>query len=455
MKKIIASAYLIASVTALLISATAIAQQAPAYEMMVDGVKVIVQPSNNEIVSIQTVIKGGVQNYSAEKQGIESLAFTALTECGTENDDKNSFKNKLDKVRARISGAAGMDFASVSLNCIKADADAVWGLYVDAIRLPRFDATEFERVKQDAINNLKSQASQPDYAINKLAMEAAFKGKDYAKAPEGTEKTVTALTVAETKAYYHSVLTKSRMVIVVVAEIDRAKLTAMLTKLISGLPEGQPFKLKKEPFSAQKNGFVTEKSDLATNYIQGIASAPAPGTADFNAYNLAMRIFSQRHFVDIRTKNGLSYAPGAWFNGGASANGNIVVSTTEPDKYIGVTKALVARIKKQGFTEDELRNMKIQYVTGFYWRQETNDAQAGSLVANEVIHDNWKRALTLSDDVKKVSLADVNRAFNQYFTNISWAYRGNPAKVHSALFTSDKTGVNAPPNTKIVRKPIN
>ena len=82
----------------ILCSNTAIAQKGKAYEMTVRGVKVIVQPSNNQIVEIQTIIKGGVQNYGFDKQGIESLAMTALTECGTANDDKNTFKDKLDKV---------------------------------------------------------------------------------------------------------------------------------------------------------------------------------------------------------------------------------------------------------------------------------------------------------------------------------------------------------------------
>ena len=63
-----------------------------AYETTVDGVKVIVQPSGNDIVEIQTVIKGGVQNYPADKSGIEALAMTALTECGTMNHDKNALK---------------------------------------------------------------------------------------------------------------------------------------------------------------------------------------------------------------------------------------------------------------------------------------------------------------------------------------------------------------------------
>ena len=182
-------------------------QNKPAYDMTVNGVKVIVQPSGNEIVEIITVFKGGVQNYPAEKAGIESLAITALTECGTKNDSKNSFKDKLDKVSAEMGGSAGMDYSSVTLNCIKSDLDQVWPLYVDAITVPVFDTTEFSRIKQDAISGLKSQASRPDFAISKMAKETAFKGKDYAKSPTGEEETVSQLTAAETKAYYSSILT--------------------------------------------------------------------------------------------------------------------------------------------------------------------------------------------------------------------------------------------------------
>src|SRR5687768_13605923 len=137
-----------------LIPTMVFAQMGKPYEMNINGVKVIVQPSGNEIVEIVTVIKGGVQNYSAGKAGIESLAISALTECGTLKDDKNSFKNKLDKVSARVGGSTQMDFASFNMNCIKSDFDVVWPLYVDALTTPRFDEKEFDRIRQDAINIL-------------------------------------------------------------------------------------------------------------------------------------------------------------------------------------------------------------------------------------------------------------------------------------------------------------
>ena len=428
---------------------TASAQKKEAYEMMVDGVKVIVQPSNNDIVEIRTIIKGGVQNYTAEKQGIESLAMMALTECGTTKEDKNSFKNKLDKVSGSIQGKAGMDFSSISMNCIKGDIDIVWPLYIDAVIRPLFDPKEFARIKQDAINTLKSEESNPDYAIDKLAQKTAFAGKDYAKVAEGTPQAINTITAVEAKAFYRSVLTKSKIFIVVVGEIEQDALQKKLHALLANIPQGLPFILKKEAYKPMQNTFKSEKRDFATNYLQGSTGGPVPGSADYDAFQLAMRIFSRKHFTEIRSNNGLSYAPDAWFAGDASSRAGFFVSTTEPNKYINVFKALVNKTKSNGFTESELKDIKTRFLTRYYYDQETNSAQAAAFATNEVLHNNWKRAVTLSEDLKSITIKDLDRVFNKYVTNITWVYQGDPTKVNATLYATPTAVPAKPLQTKI------
>jgi zinc protease len=413
----------------------AIAQQ-KAYETMVDGVKVIVQPSGNDIVEVQTIIKGGVQNYPATKIGIESMAIDALTECGTLKHDKNSFKNQLEKISATVFGGSNKNYSVVRLNCIKGDFETAWPLYVEAITMPKFEPKEFERIKQDAITELKSQESQPDVAINKYADKIAFAGRDYAKDPSGTPAIIQKLTPAETKAYYQSVLTKSRLLIVVVANLDRADIEAKVKAMLAGIKQGAPFELKKSFFRVYKNSFSSENRELATNYVVGTSSGPSPGTPDFDAFNVAMRIFADRHFLDVRTNNGLSYAPSAWFSSGATSVARFSVSTTQPDKYIAVFDKLVDKIKTQGFRADEVADMKVTYLTGFYYKNETNSAQAASLAANEVLHNNWRRSLTLVNDVKKLTAEQVSDAFRKYIGNIVWVYQGDTKKVNPLLFTN-------------------
>ena len=97
MKKIVQYIIILAAITA---PSLLKAQEKKPYDMLVNGVKVIVQPSGNDIVVVQTVIKGGVQNYPVAKAGIENLAMQALVECGTTLHDKNTYKDKLDLISA-------------------------------------------------------------------------------------------------------------------------------------------------------------------------------------------------------------------------------------------------------------------------------------------------------------------------------------------------------------------
>ena len=64
------------------------------------------------------------------------------------------------------------------------------------------------------------------------------------------------------------------------------------------------------------------------------------------------------------------------------------------------------------------------------------------MAANEVLFDNWHRALTLVDDVKKLTTEQVSDAFRKYITNIVWVYQGDPKKVTAQNYINgiDKGG---------------
>src|SRR5258705_697112 len=265
-------------------------------------------------------------------------------------DDKNSFKDKLDRVSAQVNGYSDMDYASFSLNCIKSDFETAWPLYTDALLTPKFDVKEFDRIKQDAVNFIRANESSPDNALDKMAKQTAFAGKNYAKEPQGSVATITKLTPAETKKSWQSIMTRSKMVIVVVADFDKAYIEKKISEFLSKVPAGAPFVLKKESYSPAANSFKPQQRDNATNYVRGITGGPLPGTADYDAFVLAMRIFASRHFIEIRSKNGLSYAPQSWFSGGATPYANISVTTTDPDQYIAVARNLIDRIKQESFT---------------------------------------------------------------------------------------------------------
>lgn len=415
------------------------AQDKKPYEMMINGVKVIVVPSGNEIIQMDLVIKGGVQNYTADKAGIERLAMTALTECGTLKDDKNSFKNKLDEVDAQVNGYADKDASHFQLNCIKSDFETVWPLYVDALTTPRFDAKEFARIKDEAINALRQVESNPDASLQRMAMQTAFKGMDYAKFASGTIENIKKLTLEETKAYYKSLLTRSRIFIVVVGDINKEDLEKKITALTAKIPQGKPFVLKRASYTPTSNSFVPKQKENATNYIMGISSAPQSNSKDYYPATLASGLFYDKMFLEVRTNNGLSYAPSAYITSGLTPYSVMYVTTKDPNKYIAVARNLVDSIKKNGFPADDVKNMKNTYATYQYYDNETNSSLCGMVASSELYQGDWHKAFTLKEDLQPVTPSDVNRVFNKYIGNFTWVYQGDTKQVNPTLFTQPKT----------------
>jgi len=431
MKKIFFSLLLFASV--------AKAQEAKPYEMTVNGVKVIVVPSGNDIVQIDMVIKGGVQNYTADQAGIEKLSLKALTECGTMKRSKNDFKNALDEVDAKMYTSSNQDAAHIQLNCIKSDFDVAWPLFAEAVTMPKFDVKEFGRIKEEALNQLREEESNPDAALQKMAMQTAFKGMDYAKSPSGTAATISKITPALAKAYLNRTLTRSRIFVVVVGDIAKEELQKKMTALTAGLPQGKPFVLKRSTYVPPANSFVAQKKENATNYIMGISSAPQANSKEYLAAALASDMFYNKAFLEVRTNNGLSYAPSAWISSGLTPYSAMYVTTTEPDKYIAVARNMVDKLKKDGFPEDDVKNTKNSFATYQYYDNESNSSLASMVSRAEVLQGDWRKAFTLKEDLKPITPAEVSRVFNKYIGNFTWVYQGDPAKVNQKLFIQKET----------------
>ena len=431
MKKIFFSLFLFATV--------ANAQDSKPYDMIINGVKVIVVPSGNDIVQIDMVVKGGVQNYTTAQAGIEKLALKALAECGTTKRSKNDFKNALDEVDAKMYTSSGKDASHIQLNCIKGDFEVAWPLFVEAVTMPKFDAKEFERIKAEALNQLREEESNPDAALQKMAMQTAFKGLDYAKSPNGNAASISKITAASAKAYLANTMTRSHIFVVVVGDITKEDLQKKMTALISKISQGKPFALKRTTYTPQANSFVGEKKDVATNYIMGFSSAPQADSKDYYPAMLASDMFYNKAFLEVRTNNGLSYAPSAWISAGLTPYSAMYVTTKEPDKYIAVARNMVDKLKKEGFPADDVQNTKNTFTTYQYYQNESNGSLA-SMVSNvELLQGDWRKAFTLKEDLKPITPADINRVFNKYIGSFTWVYQGDPTKVNQKLYTQKET----------------
>jgi len=288
---------------------------------------------------------------------------------------------------------------------------------------------EFKVIRDQMISAAKQQESNPDANLRKLASDQLFGGSDYAKVPNGIPSTLENLKIDDVKKYYASLLGKKKCFLVVVGNIDEAGLLNNIKNTLAKLPVGgEP---KKPSFKSVTEPTVNIKDRaIATNYILGTLNAPKYFTTDGPLFEFAMSILYDRYFVELRTKRSLSYAPAAFYSKNTieQPTASLYISTIDPKQSLQVMTDIINDIKKNGFTEKEVKDKKKEYLTDYYMTNEASAFQAGQLGFCEA-SGNWRMFDEINNKIDLVKTPDLNKTFNKYMKTIDWTYLGKEDKV--------------------------
>ena len=406
--------------------------QSKTEKFTVDGITVIMRPTVKDIVNVSVYYRGGVSDYSADKAGLGNLALAATTECGTKNYTKNEFKDKADKYGIELYGSSTYDYGTVNLNCISKYFNEGWSLLTEAVNNPVYNEKEFDLMKQKIITGIKSQESNPDAKIMKMAVDNTFKGTAYERDPEGEVNTVEKITSEEAKDfYYKTLLNKNKIFVVVVGKISKADITAKIKKAFSNIPTRVYKEVVYHTPEIKTNSLHIEQRTLATNYIVGVMNSPAYTSPEYVASRVAYATFSQNLFTEIRTKRNLSYAPYSYPITGKMPYAIMYVSTTDPKASVVVMNNEIKRLKKEGFSQKELTESKNIYITANFMKQESTSALASSIGNAEILGD-YKMSDEFVNKIQKVTPADMTNSFKKYIKGVNWNYLGDEKAAEAA-----------------------
>ncbi|GIV33398.1 MAG: hypothetical protein KatS3mg031_0933 [Chitinophagales bacterium] len=409
-------------------------QAADVKEFQINGLKVIFKTSPKEVISVRLFVLGGTANYPKEKEGIEALAFKVALEGGTLNLSKTAFHTEAEKMGLRLSSSSTYDYGTLSMTCVRMFWDESWNLFTDAVMHPAFEENAFNLIRDQLVSAAKMAESDPDNHLRNLAMQSVFKGKNYAKIPDGSPATLQALSLNEAMEYYRFVLGKQRCFLVVVGNIREDDLVSKIETTLARLPEGQPVAWE-QPLRFTRPAVYMEARDIATNYIRGLMNAPHISTKEGIAMQVAMSIVQDRFFVELRTKRSLSYAPSAFYATGVIHNpySVIYISTQQPVQSVTVMTDIISTLRRQGFTQKDIQHKRQSFLTHYYLEQETSSAQSLSLGMAEIA-GSYNLAETLTDRVNALTLTDLNEAFRKHTNVIQWVYLGKPEAITAKDF---------------------
>jgi predicted Zn-dependent peptidase len=409
-------------------------QAALVTEFDVNGLKVLVKRRpNSPTVAAGLFLRGGSRNLTAQNAGIENFMLDAATE-GSRTFPRETLRRELAKTASSVGSGSNYDFSVLSLASTRRNFDRSWDIFTDIALNPAFAPADVELVRERILTGLRNSTDDPDSYLQVLQNRVVYAGNPYSNDPRGTTEIVSKLTAADLRAYHQKEMQTSRLLLVIVGDLDAADLQKRITASFGRLPRGT----YKEP-ALPALSFLEPTLDvttraLPTNYVQGVFLSPSLKDPDFYAMRVATTLLRDRVFEEVRVKRNLSYAPNAEMGAFAANTGNIYVTAVDANQAVRVMLNEINDLRTETVDERQISGVTGQFLTTYYLGQETNAAQAAELARYELIGNGWRDSFEFLNRVQRVTPEDVRRVSQKYMKNLRFVVLGNPDSINRQVF---------------------
>lgn len=409
-------------------------QAALVTEFDVNGLKVLVKRREGSLtVGVGLFILGGSRNITGKDAGIEALMLDVATDASA-SYPRERMRNELARMGTVLGSTENYDYSALRLTSTRINFDRSWDIFTDVALHPAFTKEDFDLEKERALSSLRDDSDDPDTYLQRLQERVAYAGHPYLNRPEGTLESVSSLTLEDLRRYHRQTMETSRLLLVIVGDLDPAQLKQRIAATLGKLPRGNYRDQAPPVLSFPASTVEITDRTLPTNYVQGIFSAPPLTSTDIYPMMVASSILRDRVFQEVRVKRNLSYAPNAFLGTQAANIGGIYVTAVDTNQAVGVMLDEIRRLQSQPIDDDDINGVISQYLTTYYMGQETNAAQAANLAEYELIGGGWRNSFELITRLHAVTPAEVQRVAQKYMHNMRFVVLGNPKSVDTKIF---------------------
>lgn len=375
----------------------------------------LVEDHNIPFVALEIRFKGGASLDREGKRGAIHL-MTAILEEGAGDLDAQGFAQALEEIAASFDYDAYDDSLSVSARFLTETRDRAVELLKLSLTDPRFDVDAVERVRQQVLSGLASDAKDPGEIASDTLNRLAFGSHPYGSSHRGTVESVAALSREDMFDAFRDAIARDRLYVGAAGDITAEELSDLLDTLFADLPEtGAPMP---GPAEWLAEGGVTV---VPFDTPQSVAVWAQPGLDrlddDFFAAYIVNTIlgeggFEARLMNEVREKRGLTYGVGSYLVPKDHAPlyvGQMSSSNDRVAEAVEVVRAEWQKMRDAGVTAEELNDAKT-YLTGSYpLRFDGNGPIANILVGMQMVGLDPSYVVTRNDQVEAITLEEANR----------------------------------------------
>jgi len=395
----------------------------------VAGLRVIqrVNPAT-DIVALRLYLLGGTRQLTDSTAGIEALLLRA-SEYGTDRFPGEEARRAMARTGSTVALSADADWSVFGFTGLAQDFDAAWAVLADRVMRPSLTAEAVDQARGRLLTRAHVRYTDPDERIHVLASRALFAGHPYALDPEGTEMSLRAITAERLRAYARDQLVTSRLLLVIVGNVERAHAESLVTATLGHLPRGEYHWTLPPSAPNLRAHWLIEHRAIPTNYILGYFTGPPATERSYWAFRVATALLSSEIAENVRTRRSLSYAAFAPFIDRAVPMGGTYASTPRPDQVLPIIRDAVRTLQEQELDYFALAHFLDAYTFDYLEENASAADQADFLARAELYLGDYRRGDDFVKRLHSVSPLDIRLVANTYMSKIQFAYLGDTSRM--------------------------
>ncbi|MEZ9230621.1 M16 family metallopeptidase [Vibrio amylolyticus] len=367
------------------------AQMPKLYELYFDNGAELLGTTTSEVptVQIEIYLPAGERHVPRGKEGLANLT-AALMEEGTQLRTLEHLKAELDKLGSNISVSAGSYTTSISISSLEKNLTPTLAIAEEILFEPKFGQSDFERVKKQMIEGAVYRHQTPSWLASQATRQVIFGRSIFSRSQDGTQASLSELTLDDVNAFYNEHYTPHGAKIVVVGDIEEKEIKKELTFFSSWQGEASPLLRPQvvKPLTEQKI-YVVDKPKAPQSVVRFVRkgrSFDATGESYLTQlanFNLAGN-FNSRINQNLREDKGYTYGA----NGYLAANREVGIIVFNAQVRADSTVASIEELQKElrliseeGMTDAELEFLRLAVGQQDALKYET-PSQKAALLSN-------------------------------------------------------------------------
>lgn len=387
-----------------------------------NGLKVVIFENRRlPLVNFRLAFFSGDADETTDNIGLTSALASMLNE-GTQNFSSSQLAEEIERLGASISASSSADFTFVSASGLSLYTDDIFRLFAEVILLPTFPENELDLYKQNTIEGLKFQRSQPDFLANEQMARILYGEHPYSVISPKAED-VEKISRAKLQEFHANKFIPNNAILIVVGDVEKDEFLKEIERRFGGWKQGN--------VETREYGSLPERDKTSLTIVDRAGSAQSNivlgniaierTNPDYFPVLLMNQVLgagaSSRIFMNLREEKGYTY--GAYsrvdtkkLSGEFEATAEVRTSVTGDSLKEFFYE--LNRIRDEKVSEEELNDAKNFLAGVFPIRAETQEGLT-NLIVSQKLHDLPEDYLqTYRDNVNAVTVEDVQRVAQKY-----------------------------------------